>query len=436
MFLRSASSRTFSLYLLLLWGSACQSQPVYFSGDIEGLRRDSVYLFKWSAGTWEKAASAPISEGKFSFKGKITPGIYLWGFSAQEGDLVWLSEKEKPFVRGQVSELFQKYTYEQSPTNAFLYRFRREITTAYQAMNSPTAEARAMAQKQIDSLLQTAEKSEYPPGRVYAVLFRSPTLSPAEDKPASVWQKLITAFWEKLPWDLPYVAQLPETFTRFQAFWQNALALLPEDSLHTYAQAWIQGLPPGIRPSAWMALLDAAQRFQRSETMLMAAEAFLKVAPADPRKPQIEQFLAAEGTLRKGQLAPDIALPDPEGQVRRLSDLRGKWVLIDFWASWCRPCRMENPNVVRLYQKYHPKGFEIFGVSLDYNKEAWLQAIQKDQLTWTHVSDLKGWQSAGAQTYRVSGIPFTVLVDPEGRIAAKGLRGPSLEQRLKEIFHE
>jgi len=360
----------------------------------------------------------------------------LWGFSAQEGDLVWLTEKEKPFVRGQVNELFQKYTYEQSPANTFLYRFRREISAAYQAMNTPAAEARAIAQKQIDSLLRAAEQSAYPLARVYAILFRSPTLPPAEGAPASVWQKLLTAFWEKFPWDLPYVAQLPETFTRFQAFWQNALALLPEDSLHTYAHAWIQSLPPAIRPSAWMALLDAAQRFQRSETLLLAAEAFLKVASNDPRKTQIEQFLAAEGALRKGQPAPDIALPDPQGQIRRLSDLRGKWVLIDFWASWCRPCRMENPNVVRLYQKYHPKGFEIFGVSLDYNKEAWLQAIQKDQLTWTHVSDLKGWQSAGAQAYRVSGIPFTVLVDPQGRIAAKGLRGPSLEQKLQEIFHE
>ena len=136
-----------------------------------------------------------------------------------------------------------------------------------------------------------------------------------------------------------------------------------------------------------------------------------------------------------GSEAPDIVLPDPEGKERRLSDLRGKVVLIDFWASWCRPCRAENPNVVRLYNKYRDRGFEIFSVSLDNGREAWLNAIAADGLVWpNHVSDLRGWSSAGGRLYGILSIPATVLVDREGKVLARNLRGPQLEQKLKELF--
>lgn len=135
-----------------------------------------------------------------------------------------------------------------------------------------------------------------------------------------------------------------------------------------------------------------------------------------------------------GQPAPEIALPNPEGKIVALSSLRGKYVLVDFWAKWCGPCRQENPNVVRAYQKYKDKGFTVFGVSLDRNKADWLQAIKEDHLTWTHVSDLKYWQSEAAKIYNITGIPFSVLLDPNGIIIAKNLRGAALEAKLEEIF--
>lgn len=135
-----------------------------------------------------------------------------------------------------------------------------------------------------------------------------------------------------------------------------------------------------------------------------------------------------------GQVAPEIALPNPEGQVVKLSSLRGNYVLLDFWAKWCGPCRRENPNVVKAFNKYKDKGFTVFGVSLDRSKEDWLQAIQEDKLTWTHVSDLKYWQSEAAKTYNITGIPFSLLLDKEGKIIAKNLRGPALEEKLAEIF--
>lgn len=136
-----------------------------------------------------------------------------------------------------------------------------------------------------------------------------------------------------------------------------------------------------------------------------------------------------------GEMAPDIELNDREGVPMKLSSLRGKIVLLDFWASWCGPCRHENPTVVKAYQKYEPKGFTVFSVSLDQSKDKWLAAITKDGLIWNnHVSDLKGWQSAGSALYKVSSIPATFLIDQSGKIVAKNLRGPALEDKLRELL--
>jgi len=136
-----------------------------------------------------------------------------------------------------------------------------------------------------------------------------------------------------------------------------------------------------------------------------------------------------------GALAPDLAFENPDGKIMKLSDLKGKVVLLDFWAAWCRPCRMENPNVVKAYKQFHDKGFEVFSVSLDRDKASWVKAIQDDGLIWPyHVSDLGHWQSKAAKIYGVSSIPATFLIGRDGRIIAKNLRGAALENALKELF--
>ncbi len=134
-----------------------------------------------------------------------------------------------------------------------------------------------------------------------------------------------------------------------------------------------------------------------------------------------------------GAVAPDFKLPTPDGKTVSLSSLRGKYVLIDFWASWCGPCRQENPNVVKMYNRFKGSDFEILGVSLDQDKGKWEKAIEKDGLTWLHVSDLKGWESAAASLYNITGIPATYLLDKEGKVIAKNLRGKKLEAKIAEV---
>ena len=155
---------------------------------------------------------------------------------------------------------------------------------------------------------------------------------------------------------------------------------------------------------------------------------------------QQEKQKAAQEALAKikvGELAPDISLPSPDGKVYKLSDLRGQIVLIDFWASWCKPCRYNNPYLVRTYNKYKDKGFTIYSVSLDKagQKNRWQAAIEQDNLTWPyHVSDLKFWQSAPAHTYGVRGIPKTFLLDKDGKIAAIDQKGPKLDAAIDRLL--
>ncbi len=176
--------------------------------------------------------------------------------------------------------------------------------------------------------------------------------------------------------------------------------------------------PEQIKP----AISSLAKRFPSSSKIKKLAGDFNKETA-----PQKEVDLV-------GMEAPSFELPGVDGKLISLASLKGKYVLVDFWASWCKPCRMENPNVVAAYQQFKGKNFTVLGVSLDKDKDDWLKAIKDDMLDWPHVSDLKQWESAVVPLYQIEGIPFNVLVDPNGKIIAKGLRGEALQAKLASVL--
>jgi thiol-disulfide isomerase/thioredoxin len=183
-------------------------------------------------------------------------------------------------------------------------------------------------------------------------------------------------------------------------------------------------------PSNLNALRKVTEAFEEKYAGQPAAETF-RNQYAQIENAYYEFASSVNGTVP----VPEISLANPDGKIIKLSDLKGKVVLIDFWASWCGPCRAENPNVVKMYQKFKNKGFTVFSVSLDEDATKWKEAIAKDQLEWDyHVSDLKGWKSSVVSTFGFEGIPYTVLVNKEGKIIGKNLRGEKLEETLNELL--
>lgn len=168
---------------------------------------------------------------------------------------------------------------------------------------------------------------------------------------------------------------------------------------------------------------------------LKATRAKLSPSLADnPYVKDLDKIILQLENVQIGKTAPDFTLPDTAGVAVSLSDFRGKYVLLDFWASWCPPCRRENPNVVKAFQEYKDKNFTILGISLDNNKGKWLKAIADDNLAWTHVSDLKYWDSEIPALYGVRGIPSNILLDPDGVVIARNLTGEALQEKLQEVL--
>ncbi len=230
----------------------------------------------------------------------------------------------------------------------------------------------------------------------------------------------------------------PWVFESTKAYAQTLSQVNIPDDQHALAlNAVLNKIPKDSRTYklAYGGVLAGLEAKKHDNFALFAKTFVEEFKEKDPKtSAALAKKIANVSQLMVGGTAPDFTQNTPDGKPLTLSEMRGKVVLIDFWASWCGPCRKENPNVVKVYDEYKDQGFDILSVSLDSNKDRWLSAIAKDNLTWAHVSDLKGWKNEVSQMYGISSIPATILLDREGKIIARNLRGPALEAKLKEVF--
>jgi peroxiredoxin len=440
-------------------GSGASADEISISGEIFNLSADSVRLYEVLGVRMNPIAAAKVEakdgKGTFTLVAKLPrTGFYLIGDEPRRSVNALLTAGESAKMSGDWSNP-QTYKLEGSLSNDAYQALQQRVIDhntklqgLYQnlqlfAQTDPSQVQRIQADIQsansvhfayLDSL---TAKGDFM-GKVAKMYNFKPYMSdPSHSKYTSELEYFKEDFFGNLDMNDAEIANMPQIYDKARAYAATlAGAGLPVeiakpalDKVLATAKDGSSGHESILR--GYVAGLEQG----KSPLFIDFGKLFIEKYPNDPAyAASINQAISQMSATTTGSEAPDFSAPTPDGGSMKLSDLRGKYVMIDFWASWCRPCRAENPNVVKAYNKYHDKGFEILGVSLDQEKAKWEAAIQQDGLIWKHVSDLGGWASAPAQLYGVSSIPATVLLDQEGKIIARNLRGAQLEEKLKEIF--
>ena len=379
---------------LLLLGfifNACESETEFLniSGEIKNANGEKLYLIELQSNNVVFLDSIILNdEGVFSFKSQIDiPKFYALRITPNNYLTLIVNPFEQIVVKADGKNLAQEPIIEGSPESVEISELRSRLDVSV---------------KRLDSL-----------GMYYQSLIGTREINKVRDS-LSVLSKEIIA--EHTQYTKDFIIENANSLASLMALYQQIAprryVLNPKDDFDYFN------------------LVDSSlmNRYPESDAVKALHSQIEELKRQIKNEEELNKIVGIDSA------APDITLPNPEGDTISLSSLKGKYVLLDFWASWCKPCRMESPNLVRSYNKYHEKGFEIFQVSLDKKKESWIEAIESDQLNWIHVSDLQFWNSSAAKLYQVQAIPASFLLDKNGKIIAKNLRGNSLEATLSEIF--
>lgn len=376
--------------ILIMFLSSCEFEKkgIEIKGIIDGGANQYIYLVDITPVNAKPDSVLISDKGKFKFYIETTEPKDFILYTSEKNFVRILAEPfDELIIMASYGDLAGSYDVKNSPINEDIIRINQHITGSYRTLDS------------LNMVYNQHKDSAGFDTIVLKLNKRSMEIYDAE-------KKFLADYIENNPGSLASYVALAQKFNR------DINVFNPDKDLQYFK------------------MVDTAfQRKYPNAAMSNQIHSFVVKKEAEIKKRETEQKVSGIGAI-----APDISLPNPQGEIIALSDFRGKYVLLDFWAAWCKPCRVENPNLVQLYRKYRWKGFEIYQVSLDKDTTAWIDAIKNDRLNWTQVSDLKYWKSAPAKLYNVEAIPANFLLDKEGKIIAKNLRGEALQNKLKEIF--
>jgi len=418
--------------------------------------KDSLFLYEFNGVLFKKIASAPTTDfTNYSFDLPAhEPRFYYVGLDANNLKPIILGTEENVALKGTCQQ-FRSARTTKSNLNREYEDLKNIMTADKQKFQQYMQQMRmANQQDQIEVANQTIINMGNLDSKRLKLIDSLKTANPYLAKVAAINTYLsyqnhgtadeteieyfATKHFQLADWNDPDLNYMPWVYEGFKGWAQVIVRLqLPVNMQKNYIDQMLVQIPTESR-THMLALGGVISGLQQGKSDLAGnyakryADQYRTTEPEAAAR--LDQLVKMQYSTGLGAEAPDFTMNQLDGTPLTLSSLRGKVVLVDFWASWCGPCRRENPNVVAAYNKYKEKGFDVLGVSLDKTKDRWEAAIEKDGLVWNHVSDLSGWKNAAAKKYGVRSIPATFLLDAEGKIIGKNLRGPALEAKLEEVL--